>query len=1186
MQSVHHSCIPSSHPQPPCDINAVSTLTVEEPFRHVLDGSVMNSNVPASAPRNDNVFILPNPIAYVHGGSDLMLDSSEAQLMSRMTEIEKRRYRVRRSIERKKASNRSTFNWSKKCRRMPRISNESVIISSVNAPVKMSLRYKNMLSRFRRERGSLFSVKKPVLPMRKSLRLQSRSRLNNSLSIDVASHPLCHGVEETVPCHNILIRRPSRKPSCVVDFGIKSMPQRRDALSQSSKSSFVDEVWRCLKCQFDNPRKNYPYCSVCSYSFLKRRLRSSVSIGVLQFKKRRLEEKFNFASFLTEVEGEEASSRIASETSSYDPVDFTDGPPIGFGRWVMEEKSLVRCVRQNNLRHASGYVNSLKKTPESLVEESNKSFIMGLCDDEECVTSLRDYLRLYMVFFRVKNVDKVTSRFVMKNINLMDQEVHRKYLTKQCVAVRRCDPQMYFMRKLDKTIHVEVGSSSFEKLKASMPHTVWREMNSLSDFYFDPTKCDMPSVANTDAVTICNGTVSLLSFVRNAFMNGSQAFAMLGKHYPNYQSQFHGVAGFSVHVNELYRLKMSNKKRSCRQFHWGKTPNQGHMWRKTSRVSSRCVGDMACMDSYTPELMLFLSFMMVTETWLFKQSSLFKNANVEDLVWAYCESRYVEARKSLYERLLGCTCRKEFCLADAGSFVLGGGVKSPHTDVLNDASPGQDGTTCLSFCVDVLKECKLDYDVKQQMVHDGISLNCFSVQSIIYTRSMVGFMAMKNQIDFSSTHPIIHELLKVVRPDIVDRLRDLEWIDDIVLHDGKLRNFYSMFRLGNTADWPGWSVCVDERWSRDFFLGSILSIVLEFIFNHKSIMNYRFVRQIALFIMHDINGQPLCHLIFSRMARLTTKELSRRLSLVFNNMYCVLCDFSREAKPSLTDPLNMPCSSSNRFRASNAAASLYRTTSDKRKVEEAENDFESALQILRNGKHSTTLQMLNTGDEYLDFVQTSSKLIGVSHLRGIFGCQISAGLSLVPDSFWNYASVTNSLGPHKFFTKVMGYPPDKMQMKSLFRSSVKLMLDIQPRVGEDPKGIENIFCLLSKVRESGESTSSKEFIFAGSGTEQNELVDDSFDPSTIQNFFRLRPRRKTMHSELEVLFKKKWQPLRGAFRFFWEQEVLSDSTQFVAGWDRDYVRERHDSCPSSIRCKSLDWCLFVGKKYPRNPFDT
>ena len=1093
----------------------------------------LSSNVSKTSPPDPvqhslpTLFILPKPVSYVVDTGCVMLGSSEAEMMSRMTEVEKRRYRVRRSLEKKKA-----MNVSKDMVLKERRQTKALSLSSSKTSFTISRCYKNKLSRRRTERGVHFRVKKPVLPLRKSSRLSSMNDTELSGSTDVAAHTESLVVDDRVEVDHGLIGRRCLKPSRVVEFGIKSFVPPSDLPSVCSKPSLEDQCWRCPKCRFDNEMINYPYCCICSYSFHKKRLRSSVSTGLLSFKKRRSEEELNFVSFLKSVEGDEASDQILMETSSYEPFDFSDGPPDGVGRWVLEEKSLVRLVCQNNLRHASGYKNSVKKSQESFVEESNNSFITRLCDHDEPVRSIRDYLRRCMVFFRVNNIDKVTSRFVQKNINLLDPEVHRKFLNKQCVAVRRCDPQMYFMRNLDKTLHVEVSSFSFDKLKSSMPHTLWQEINTSSDVYFDPMKYDWPSVANTDEITICNGSVSLLSFVQSAFIDGSSSFGMLGQYYPTYRSQFKDVSGFSLHVNELYRLKTSNKKRSCLQFHWGKTPNQGQKWKKTSRVSSRSIGDMACMDSYSPELMLFLAFMMVTETWLFKQSSLFKKSSDKDLVWSYCESRYVEARKSLYDRLLSGLCAKEFCLADAGTFVFGGGVKSPHTDVLNDSSPGQDGTTCLSFCVDVLNECKLEDEVKIQMVSDNVPLNCLSVQSLIYTRSMVGYMALKNQIDFSTSHPIVHELLKVVRPDVDDKLRDLEWIDDLLCDDRKLEEFYSMFGLGKTTDWPGWSICVDERWSRDFFLGSILSIVLEFIFIHKSIMNYRFVRQIALFIMHDINGQPLCHLIFSRLCTLSTKQLTDRLSLVFNNMYCFLCDFSRETKPSKGDPLNMPCSSSNRFRASNGLCSLYRTLSDRGKVERAEVDFERGLQLLRNGKCSTTLQMLDTGDEFLRLVQSSSNLIGVSHLRGILGCQISAGLSLVPDCFWNYASVTNALGPHKFFSKVMGYPPDKSEMKALFRSTIKLMLDVQPRVGEDVKGIENIFCLLSKVNESGESTSSKEFIFGAQVQQSSQDYASSFDRSSVQNFFRLRPRRKSNPSELEILYKKKWRPLRGDFSFF------------------------------------------------------
>ena len=71
----------------------------------------------------------------------------------------------------------------------------------------------------------------------------------------------------------------------------------------------------------------------------------------------------------------------------------------------------------------------------------------------------------------------------------------------------------------------------------------------------------------------------------------------------------------------------------------------------------------------------------------------------------------------------------------------------------------------------------------------------------------------------------------------------------------------------------------------------------------------------------------------------------------------------------------------------------------------------------------------------------------------------------------------------------------------MFRSTIKLMLDVQPRIGEDVKGIENIFCLLSKVNESGESTSSKDFIFGAQVTQSSEPCASSFDPSSIHIFF-------------------------------------------------------------------------------------
>lgn len=170
------SGFPTQHPLPPAvtikPFCVVKNASIPNDEKFVNDSKVSPIDISNKALSQSNVplLIMPKP---GYSCNTVIFEPTEADVMSRMTKDEKKRYRVRRSKEKKRLRNPSNIISAKKPRRSPTKTSTPVSIAGVHYPVTMSRHYKNMLSRRLRERGGHSSLNKPVLPLRKSVPLSS-----------------------------------------------------------------------------------------------------------------------------------------------------------------------------------------------------------------------------------------------------------------------------------------------------------------------------------------------------------------------------------------------------------------------------------------------------------------------------------------------------------------------------------------------------------------------------------------------------------------------------------------------------------------------------------------------------------------------------------------------------------------------------------------------------------------------------------------------------------------------------------------------------------------------------------------------------------------------------------------------------------------------------------------------------
>ena len=943
-----------------------------------------------------------------------------------------------------------------------------------------------------------------------------------------------------------------------------------------------NHVWRCKFCQVDNyPPFVPPYCSVCSYSLQRKRHRSSAEVSVIRS---RLMMSSSFD------DGCDKTNPLFLSMTSSEFLNDDDGPPDSTEGWAMEERRTVAAVNLNEARHATGYFRTKSMSRERLMELRNQKYVEFFQALDAAPISRNDNSTWFMLFFQPLNTTVYSTKQLLRNLDLSSLESQRIYLRPKCPAIQRSyKSHFYFIRGLDQTLHSAVGPQGFSRLRKASSHVTWEPIANNVDVAYDPKEPHFPIVANTESVTVGTNNIPFLSFLRDAFLNGSTALSSLGDCFLDLKNCFNGVLGFKDLVNELLQHASHNAKRKCIQLHWGKTPTEGGAWEKSSRASRRSLGDMSVVLSYSPELRRWLVFMLVLETYLFKHCTLCPsdfNENVN--IWSFCSERYRECRQSLYDFMNGAAVPSFMVLADTSTLCFGRQVYATHTDKLNDCFPGQDGVSLFSSFFDLRTETSASTDLLQMLNKKGCDPCNFCVACIAYTRLAVGKQAMKNSALVGDDEPVAEAVMACLCPDIPDDMKDTEWIEHCISNTKELENLRSKFQLCVTSDWGGYAIKRKEGWSRDFFLSSLLHGSLSFMFSHHLDIDFGCVISVLLFVVHDVNGQPLCQLLFWYMRNMSTKEFRRRMKNHGNRLYCVLCDVVRELKPSKASSAHMPSSSSNRFRAQNHLCSLFSKSDDYDMVDLATSSLSSLIISLQSlPSKLTTLQVLKHGDSFLESIICSKHLKGINHLRGVLCVQIAAGLQLIHPDFFNYASVTNSLGPHKFFERVTGNNFSKKQSKELFRNLLLKLKTIQPKLFPHVKGIENTCCILGKVNADGTRNVSPEFIFCENGAcsdGRSVMPGTVFDGSGIQNFFKWKEGTKAYQSELVMLYRNKWVPLVGLFRPFYYVRKEGETSKLHTFYSKIYRRELLQTNTTRYRSRQVQWALNLPPHYPQEPF--
>ena len=884
-----------------------------------------------------------------------------------------------------------------------------------------------------------------------------------------------------------------------VSFSRRSDQTSTTIMPEHSADGVSGVVWRCSFCHVDNkPPFVPPYCSVCSYSLQKNRHRHAAEMAVSRY-------RASMSSVDVDVSG--CTGCVTDDMNSSEINDSHDGPPDSTEGWAVDERRTVAAVTLNDIRHINGYFKSKRMSKERLMEVLNEKYLSSFQILDSLPTSPDEHSSWYMLFFRPTSSRSFSTSSLLRNLDLSSKESQKLFLHQICPAIQRSTKNhFYFIRGLDRTIHSALGPVGFVRCCAESPYVMFDSIANTDDKPFDSKDPFYPIVANTDMVTIGEG-VPFLKFLRQAFLFGSRALSLLGDSFPDVQECFTDVVGADVLINELLCLSSMNSKRKCMQLHWGRTCNEGGVWEKSSRASRCRLGLMSVVESFTPELRRWLVFMLVLETYVFKLCSLCPSADADnDIIWSFCSARYLECRKQMYEYMNGNVVPEYMCLADTSTLCFGRQVSAVHTDKLNDPSPGQDGVSLFSSFFDLEEETSVTSDFVSELRKGGSDPNNFCMACIAYTRKAVGNQASRNQVDLLYDHPVFRSVVDLLCPDIPQHLKDTEWIENCLLDGSKLNKLMSSFRPSVTSDWCGFAIKRNEGWSRDFLLSSILHGVYSFLFSHHSIMNYNHLLALLLFIAHDINGQPLCQLIFWKLRNMSTNEISRRLSIHGGRLYCVLCDVARELKPSRSNKMNMPSSSSNRFRAQNSRCSLYGVQSSYVEADKAINCLSVILsKVQHHSQNLTTAQVLKYGDSVLADIIASDSLKGVSHLRGVLCIQVASGMQLISPDFFNYASVTNSLGPHKFFENITGSSVSRVDAKDIFTRLLRELRIRQPKLYPHVKGIENVCCLLGKEDVNGRLRPSHEFIFCESGVTPDAksfVTCTKAEPTGVQNFFK------------------------------------------------------------------------------------
>lgn len=964
-------------------------------------------------------------------------------------------------------------------------------------------------------------------------------------------------------------------------FSHRSDQNSTTTMQEHSADCASDVVWRCSFCHVDNkPPFVPPYCSVCSYSLQKNRHRHAAEIAV---------SRYRASMSSVDVDVFDSTGCVTHVMNSSEINDSHDGPPDSSEGWAVDERKTVSAVTLNNIRHINGYFKSKRMSKERLMEVLNEKYLSRFQILDSLPTCPEEHSSWYMLFFRPTPSRLFSTSSLLRNLDLSSKESQKLFLHHICPAIQRSTKNhFYFIRGLDRTIHSAVGPLGFVRCCAESPYVIFDSIANSDDKPFDSKDPFYPIVANTDMVTVGEG-VPFLKFLRMAFLSGSRALSLLGDSFPDVQECFTDVVGADVLIKELLCHSSMNSKRKCMQLHWGITCNEGGVWEKSSRASRRRLGLMSVVESFTPELRRWLVFMLVLETYVFKKCSLFPSADVvSDKIWSFCSPRYRECRKQMYEYMNGNIVPEYMCLADTSTICFGRQVSAVHTDKLNDPSPGQDGVSLFSSFFDLEEETSVNSDYVSELRKGGSDPNKFCMACIAYTRKAVGNQASKNQVDLVYDQPVFRCVVDLLCPDIPQHLKDTEWIEDCLVDGLQLKNLMSSFRPSVTSDWCGFAIKRKEGWSRDFLLSSILHGIYSFLFSHHSKMKYNHLLALLLFVAHDINGQPLCQLIFWKLRHMSTKEISRRLSIHGGRLYCVLCDVARELKPSQSNKMNMPSSSSNRFRAQNSLCSLYGVPSRYVESDKAINCLSVILSKVQHHSHNlTTAQVLKYGDSVLDDIIASDSLKGVSHLRGVLCIQVASGMQLISPDFFNYASVTNSLGPHKFFEKCTGSSVSRLDAKCIFTRLLRELRIRQPKLYPHVKGIENVCCLLGKEDVNGRLRASHEFLFCESGVTpdaKNFVTGTKADPMGVQNFFKWKDRTTAYPSELVLLHMMKWVPLQGLCRPFYGQKEVLSSSNFITFFDKSYQEELKTSCSTNYRRHQVMWASNLPPRYPQNAF--
>ena len=282
--------------------------------------------------------------------------------------------------------------------------------------------------------------------------------------------------------------------------------------------------------------------------------------------------------------------------------DSDDGPPDSSEGWAVDERRTVATVTLNDVRHMNSYFKSKTMSKERLMETLNENYLSYFHGLDSSPTTPKENSDLFMIFLRPSDNSINSSKLILQNLDLSRHLSQKTYLHRNCPAIQRSwKTHFYFVRGLDRTIHFGLGPIGFRRFSSDAVYVIPDPILNDVDVSFKSDDPYYPIVANTSRVTLEDG-VPFLSFLRAAFLCGSDALTMLGPSFSDVKSCFVDVVGVRVLMDKLMAYATQNTKRNCMQVHLGKTCNEGGAWKKSSRASRQTLGVMSVVDSFSPEL--------------------------------------------------------------------------------------------------------------------------------------------------------------------------------------------------------------------------------------------------------------------------------------------------------------------------------------------------------------------------------------------------------------------------------------------------------------------------------------------------------------------------------------------------------------------------------------------------------